>query len=111
MIIAIELYICFMCKRGKQFFVKLIILIGLISTSPVVTLAQENEPKKVKKSSAKNEKLRKPKKVKNSARANKKRRKQAYKIQDKETKKRMKRAYRNAMRRQKGKKPRNNRLV
>ena len=65
--------------------------------------AQETVPKKVKSSRVKKEK---PKKSMNPAKANRKRRKHAYKIQDKETRRRMKKTYRNAMRRQKGKRPR-----
>lgn len=105
--VAKVLYICFMWKKALSFFVKLSILVGLFIACSGTIIAQESEAKKVKRSST----SKTPKKIKNSARASKKRRKQAYKIQDKATRKRMKKAYKNAMRRQKGKKPRNNRLV
>ena len=96
-----------MWQKIVSFFVKLSILVGLFIISSGTVFSQEYEAKKIKSSSVE----KKPKKIKNSAKASKKRRKHAYKIQDKATRKRMKRAYKNAMRRQKGKKPRNNRLV
>ena len=96
-----------MWQKAVSISVKLSILLGLIITCSGTIYAQESDAKKVKRSSV----SKKPKRVMSAAKLSKKRLKHTYKIQDKETRKRMKRAYKNAMRRQKGKKPRNNRLV
>lgn len=91
-----------------MFSVKLTILIGVIITASTVCFSQnERGAKKDKKPKEVSSK----KAAKQLAKANKRKRKHTYQIQDKPTRKRMKKTYKKAMRRQKGKRARNNRLV
>ncbi|MFK8037330.1 MAG: hypothetical protein AB8B74_03490 [Crocinitomicaceae bacterium] len=96
-----------MDKRVRMFLSKLTILIGVIVVTSSIGFSQNEGTKQVKKK----KEISAKKQARQIAKVNKKKRKHVYKIQDKPTRKRMRKAYKSAMRRQKGKRSRGNRLV